>query len=63
MLTRVSLRSLLKAGDSAAYEFLEQNIRLRMEMYSDLRGSFPELKDANDDAVAAFVHGHAQAAK
>ena len=60
MLTRVSLRSLLKAGDAAGYQFLEQNPRLRMEMYSELRSEFTELKGANDDVVAVFVHAHSQ---
>ncbi len=63
MVTRVSEQALLKAGDPVAYRFLEQNSRLRMEMYPNVRNAFPELKDANDDVVAAFVHARAQAAR
>ena len=59
----MSLRSLMQANDPAAYRLVDPSAMLRREAIPYLRGSIPELKGAGDDAIAAWIHAHAEPAK
>jgi hypothetical protein len=52
-------RQLMAIGDRAGFQFaarsIEQKSISRFDMIQALKSQFPELKTANDDAVAAFA--------